>query len=773
MLIQKIKQKIILNILFIQTLYTFIPCVQSYSNYTNLRNTSNTSKKLSNNLNDPNEKLNNDSFTDESYIENKINVLRNIFDIKNSTTNNYNKDNRINNKHTLKTNPQKNSKKISKTSSVGRRYYISENKYSRYFKDQLTEFQKKVYEAIDDEIASTETTGVVEDIFLDNLFDYSLPYLALRNGVVRAYTAYKEENPDCWWISGISWDINYGPDSDFVQDITLRLSIPSDYTTSDLDAISQEIMLSAKQIAADIEAKASSAYEKLKSIHDYFIKKLTYVNQELDNENVYGSILEDEAQCRGYSQAFSLIAQILNLDVIKVSGYTSEVFDNEKHGWNYAQINHQWYVIDVTYDDLNQTSTSSIAYNYFLIGSNTIVNPSLEFTYAEKRDIDKHFYYSFIDPFDFPELSETAYTEGLPTVESGGACGTGYGLCPESECCSKDGICGVTKDNCGKGCKREFGLCQSSIQTSNIMTMTTNKITMSTVISPIVTPTTTIVTTSSEIPLETPTLTTSTNGRCGPEDGICPDNECCSQYNYCGDSSEHCDLDSGCQSEFGRCNSNALPTTTTIIINPTTVTSTTTPTPTIVISTNGRCGPDNGFCSDNECCSQYNYCGNSSEHCDINSGCQSEFGRCNPSSTSSNAETTTPSQAAAATSIIISTNGRCGPDNGFCSDNECCSKYNYCGNSSKHCDVNSGCQSEFGRCNPQSSNEEPTTTFDQATTSTATTKKKIPTSTVADRCGSIYGACAGSDECCSQYNYCGTSKDYCGQGCQPEYGLCF
>ena len=29
----------------------------------------------------------------------------------------------------------------------------------------------------------------------------------------------------------------------------------------------------------------------------------------------------------------------------------------------------------------------------------------------------------------------------------------------------------------------------------------------------------------------------------------------------------------------------------------------------------------------------------------------------------------------------------------------CCSKYGWCGKTEKYCDVDNGCQSEFGRCN--------------------------------------------------------------------------
>jgi len=54
--------------------------------------------------------------------------------------------------------------------------------------------------------------------------------------------------------------------------------------------------------------------------------------------------------------------------------------------------------------------------------------------------------------------------------------------------------------------------------------------------------------------VETPENPISIDGKCGPENGhaVCPNGLCCSQYGYCGSTSDYCS--EGCQSEFGRCN---------------------------------------------------------------------------------------------------------------------------------------------------------------------------------------------------------------------------
>jgi len=282
-----------------------------------------------------------------------------------------------------------------------------------------------------------------------------------------------------------------------------------------------------------------------------------------------------------------------------------------------------------------------------------------------------------------------------PQVSTNGRCGIDDGVCPSGKCCSKYGYCGNSDDHCGKGCQSEFGECKST-------------------------------TTTTKEPLPT-----STNDRCGKDDGVCPSGKCCSKYGYCGKTDEYCGK--GCQSEFGECKST------------TTTTSTKKPLPT---STNDRCGKDDGVCPSGKCCSKYGYCGKTDEYC--GKGCQSEFGECKSTTTTTSTKKPLPT----------STNGKCGKNDGVCPSDKCCSKYGYCGKSDDHC--GKGCQSEFGKCK--------TTTTTTKTKTKTTTKKALPTSTNG-KCGKNDGVCP-SGKCCSKYGYCGKSDDHCGKGCQSEFGKC-
>ncbi|ORX76333.1 hypothetical protein BCR32DRAFT_183369, partial [Anaeromyces robustus] len=202
----------------------------------------------------------------------------------------------------------------------------------------------------------------------------------------------------------------------------------------------------------------------------------------------------------------------------------------------------------------------------------------------------------------------------------------------------------------------------------------------------------------------------------------CEDGKCCSRYGWCGTGDKYCGI--GCQEKFGDCNKITKVE----------------PLQSHTISTDTSCGPDNGNtdCPAGQCCSKYGWCGTGDKYCGI--GCQEKYGICNSIVESDHSKK-------------ISTDNRCGPDNGDteCPSGQCCSKYGWCGTGDKFCGI--GCQEEYGICN---SIIEPVHIISNNT-----------------RCGPDNGnADCPSGQCCSTYGWCGTGSAYCGKGCKEKYGHC-
>ncbi|KAK4672048.1 hypothetical protein QC764_611040 [Podospora pseudoanserina] len=287
--------------------------------------------------------------------------------------------------------------------------------------------------------------------------------------------------------------------------------------------------------------------------------------------------------------------------------------------------------------------------------------------------------------------------------QEGGRCGAGVGRCPDGQCCSDYGFCGLTVDHCHPlfDCQAQYGVCgwpppvpattstpppPPTTTSTPPPPPTTTSTTSTTAPPPPPTTTSSVVvippsSTSStpSVPQPTGPLVVTTNGQCG-NGTMCIGNPnygpCCSQYFWCGSSVDFCGA--GCQSNFGAClgipglpgtpingtttsTSPVVPPTTTstpVVVPPTTTSSTTTTSTTTTSSTSTR-----------------------------------------TTSTTSVAPTPTlvlpPGQRS-------STDGRCGGGQNCLGSTfgRCCSQFGWCGDGDQYCPYIVGCQPEFGYCDP-------------------------------------------------------------------------
>ena len=218
----------------------------------------------------------------------------------------------------------------------------------------------------------------------------------------------------------------------------------------------------------------------------------------------------------------------------------------------------------------------------------------------------------------------------------------GNGICPiPTECCSQYGHCGTTPAHCN---------------------------------SPEV------------IDKVVQTITGATCGNGNVGNGICPmSNECCSKYGHCGTTPEHC-VGSSTATTNNNNNVNTNDDGGMTASN--------------VLDTCGGGSIGNGICpNNNECCSQYGFCGTTSDHC---SGSKPQVVQpigTPPTSVATPSAAQTPQfndqgvlvPVGAGSNVPITPQlyGSCGngsTGNGICKLNsECCSQNGFCGNTLEHC----------------------------------------------------------------------------------------
>lgn len=142
-----------------------------------------------------------------------------------------------------------------------------------------------------------------------------------------------------------------------------------------------------QEIAADIPADWGD-YKKLVFIHDYIIKNCSYTPEGRFDSTAYGCLVEGKARCEGYSKAFSLLANEVGIKAVVLTGETD---DGEKHAWNQAEIDGEWYNIDVTWDDNDKDG--ELSHNYFL-------RDNVSFYKKKGTESDSHYHIADDDCFE-------------------------------------------------------------------------------------------------------------------------------------------------------------------------------------------------------------------------------------------------------------------------------------------------------------------------------------------------------------------------------------
>lgn len=103
-----------------------------------------------------------------------------------------------------------------------------------------------------------------------------------------------------------------------------------------------------------------STLEKVSYLYDYLID-VSYKDSEFVDTTIYGSLINKESNCEGYSEAFSYILNKLGIENYLISN----TVDGVSHRWNKVNIDDEWYEFDITYDATDNNET----WDYFMVKS--------------------------------------------------------------------------------------------------------------------------------------------------------------------------------------------------------------------------------------------------------------------------------------------------------------------------------------------------------------------------------------------------------------------
>jgi transglutaminase/protease-like cytokinesis protein 3 len=153
------------------------------------------------------------------------------------------------------------------------------------------------------------------------------------------------------WSTEWSWSYYRGK-------ATLTLSVVYRST------LKQEKTLDTKidSVLKALDLDDATDYEKVKAIHDYIIKRVSY-DQTYKKHTAYNALINKSSVCEGYA----LAAYRMFTDAGIESRIITGTANGGSHAWNIVKVDGKWYNIDLTWDDpIMNTGEQVLRYDYFL-----------------------------------------------------------------------------------------------------------------------------------------------------------------------------------------------------------------------------------------------------------------------------------------------------------------------------------------------------------------------------------------------------------------------
>ena len=254
---------------------------------------------------------------------------------------------------------------------------IAEQDYYQY--SSLNDMEKTIYQAIVQAIKASDTVV--------NLSKYSCS----RNTLYKIYECIMADYPQFFYLAKNS---AYICDSTG-ENVKKFILMYTDGTTTDQynkqgkrvvtanrSTISEQVSSFRNEISeilASISASGSDL-EKERSIYEFIQGNVTYDSQaatliygpegtQIPHAfDAYGALCEGAAVCEGYAKLFQYLCYCVGIQATQIYGNSS----NQPHMWNAVKIGDDWYMSDVTWDDIGRDDL--YCYNYFNLTTNQITS---------------------------------------------------------------------------------------------------------------------------------------------------------------------------------------------------------------------------------------------------------------------------------------------------------------------------------------------------------------------------------------------------------------
>ncbi|MBE5900827.1 MAG: hypothetical protein E7280_02865 [Lachnospiraceae bacterium] len=135
-------------------------------------------------------------------------------------------------------------------------------------------------------------------------------------------------------------------------------------------------------ILKKLGVKKLSNYDKVKKIHDYVCKLITYKDDYKKCSSMYSALKNGKGLCNSYALCMYKLLTEAGVPCKFVGGIAGTGRDSGGHAWNIVKLDGKWYYLDATWDDEGK---NKISHDYFLKGTSDFdkADPS------QKHTLDK------------------------------------------------------------------------------------------------------------------------------------------------------------------------------------------------------------------------------------------------------------------------------------------------------------------------------------------------------------------------------------------------
>lgn len=244
-----------------------------------------------------------------------------------------------------------------KISSSGRYAFLSQKSGFYYMK---TAQMQKLYQSL-----TKSSYSVAQN--KNSKGYYSVAKVVMKNvkldesDIRIAITAYKNDNPQIFWIANVYSYMYQGNDTV----VQLYSYISAGECSQSVAKLNAKVSRIVSALPADL-----SEFDRELYLYDTVAKNCSYDDAAAANSDLwqsytaYGALADGKAVCEGYSRAMQYLLSYANMECRLITGEGQ----NALHMWNLVNVNNAWYHLDATWSDDDQM----MSHNYFNLNDSVI-----------------------------------------------------------------------------------------------------------------------------------------------------------------------------------------------------------------------------------------------------------------------------------------------------------------------------------------------------------------------------------------------------------------